>query len=154
MSSEPHTADYRTLIADSQSLTIATCTEDGTAEVSYAPFLAYENTYYIYVSRLARHTGNMLHQGRASIMFIEPEAATLNPFARQRVTFDCRVTEIEKQQVEYGQLLDMLQNRFGETVGILRSLADFHLMALTPTRGHYVAGFGKAFSINIDNSNL
>jgi hypothetical protein len=153
MSSEPHTADYRTLIADSQSLTIATCTEDGVAEVSYAPFLAYENIYYIYVSRLARHTGNMLRQGQASIMFIEPEAVTLNPFARQRVTFDCSVTEIERQQVEYGQLLDMLQNRFGETVGILRSLADFHLMALTPTRGHYVAGFGKAFTINIDNSN-
>lgn len=154
MGSETQAADYLSLIADSQSLVIASCSEHGTAEVSYAPFLHFQNAYYIYVSRLARHTGNMLSRRQASIMFIEPEADVANPFARRRVIFNCAVNEIDKQQATYEQLLDRLQSRFGETVAVLRSLADFHLLALTPLRGHYVAGFGKAFTINIDNGDL
>lgn len=151
MSSEPLATDYRSLIANSQSLVIASCSEHGVPEVSYAPFLEYQNTYYIYVSQLARHTGNMLRQGQASIMFIEPEAEATNPFARRRLVFECTVGEIDKLQVAYAELLDMLQDRFGETIAVLRSLADFHLLALTPLRGQYVAGFGKAFSIDVEN---
>ncbi|AMK76264.1 MULTISPECIES: HugZ family protein [Methylomonas] len=154
MSSEPLAADYRTLIANSQSLIIASSSESGVAEVSYAPFLDYQNTFYIYVSQLARHTGNMLQQRRASIMFIEPEAEAANPFARRRLVLECAVDEIEKLEATYAQLLDMLQDRFGETVAVLRVLADFHLLALTPVRGQYVAGFGKAFSIHVENGVL
>ncbi|MDT4290071.1 pyridoxamine 5'-phosphate oxidase family protein [Methylomonas sp. MO1] len=154
MSAEPLAADYRTLIANSQSLIIASSSELGTAEVSYAPFLEYQNTYYIYVSQLARHTGNMLRQRQASIMFIEPEAEAVNPFARRRLVFECAVGEVDKPQAAYAQLLDMLQDRFGETVSVLRSLADFHLLALTPLRGQYVAGFGKAFTIDVENGVL
>jgi hypothetical protein len=151
MSAEPLAADYRTLIANSQSLIIASSSELGAAEVSYAPFLAYQNTFYIYVSQLARHTGNMLRQRQASIMFIEPESEAVNPFARRRLVFECTVGEIDKLQAAYAQLLDRLQDRFGETVTVLRSLTDFHLLALTPLRGQYVAGFGKAFSIDVEN---
>ncbi|MDX8129039.1 HugZ family protein [Methylomonas sp. LW13] len=154
MSSEPLAADYRTLIANSQSLIIASSSELGTAEVSYAPFLDYQNTYYIYVSQLARHTGNMLRQRQASIMFIEPEAEAVNPFARRRLVIECEVGEIDKTHAAYTQLLDKLQQRFGETVAVLRSLADFHLLALTPLRGQYVAGFGKAFSMDVENGVL
>ena len=154
MSPKTQSADYQTLISDSQSLMLATSSEQGVAEISYAPFLHVENTYYIYVSRLARHTGNMLVRRQASIMFIEPEATARNAFARRRVVFDCVVSEVDKQQTAYEPLLDKLQSRFGETVAVLRSLADFHLLALTPLRGQYVAGFGKAFPINIDNGEL
>ncbi|WKJ91023.1 pyridoxamine 5'-phosphate oxidase family protein [Methylomonas montana] len=154
MSSQALAADYRGLIARSQSVAIATCSEHGEAEASYAPFLEYENTYYVYVSQLAKHTGNMLRQGQASIMFIEPEADAANPFARQRVVFNCKVSELDKQHPLYDQLLDALQNRFGETVAVLRALPDFHLLALTPLRGQYVAGFGKALVINADNGEL
>ncbi|OQW72951.1 MAG: pyridoxamine 5-phosphate oxidase [Proteobacteria bacterium ST_bin11] len=151
MSSEPLETDYRNLIANSQSLIIASSSEQGVAEASYAPFLEYEHTYYIYVSQLARHTGNMLRHCQASIMFIEPETESVNPFARRRLVFECRVGEIDKLDSDYEQLLERLQSRFGETVAVLRSLADFHLLALTPLRGQYVAGFGKAFSINVEN---
>lgn len=154
MSSQTLATDYRGLIARSQSVAIATCSEQGEAEVSYAPVLEYENTYYVYVSQLAKHTGNMQRQGQASIMFIEPEADAANPFARQRVIFNCSVNEIDKTHTLYQPLLDALQGRFGETVVVLRSLPDFHLLALTPLRGQYVAGFGKALAINTDNGEL
>ena len=42
-----------------------------------------------------------------------------------------------------------MQEKFGETIELLRSLPDFHLLALTPVNGKYVAGFGKAYSINV-----
>lgn len=140
--------DYHVLIANSQSLIMASCADNGDPDVSYAPFVRHQNAFYIYVSQLARHTGNLLRQQRASIMFIEPEAESVNPFARRRVTFDCAVTEIAKQQVEYNTLLALFHDRLGETVAVLRQLPDFHLLALTPTRGQFVAGFGKAFTLD------
>lgn len=48
----------------------------------------------------------------------------------------------------------IFKERFGETVDLLQSLPDFHLLALTPVSGKYIAGFGKAFSIDTDNDTL
>jgi putative heme iron utilization protein len=146
--------DYRALIASCNSLALATCSEQGEADASYAPFIEIENTFYVYVSRLAKHTDNMLRRRQASIMFIEPEAATGNPFARQRVIYNCNISEIDRQEAVYQQVVDILQNRFGEIVAVLRSLPDFHLLALRPTQGQYIAGFGKAFIINAENGAL
>lgn len=154
MTEIPNVADFRVLIDCCQSLSLASWSEHAKAEISYAPFLAFENGFYIFVSQLARHTGNMLGTGQASIMFIEPEAAAANPFARQRAIFDCAVEEIDQQQPYYEKILDLFQHRHGETVGILRALPDFHLLVLRPTRGQFVAGFGKAFTINVENGGL
>ncbi len=154
MSSEPLAADYQTLIDNSQSLIIASCAENGAALASYAPFLAFENAFYVYLSQLAQHTANMLRHRQASIMFIEPEADAHNAFARRRLVLDCTVDEIARQHSAYEQLLDQMQNRLGDTLGVLRSLPDFHLLALTPSSGQYVAGFGKAFILKLDNGVL
>ena len=144
-------ADYRALIASQRRLHLATSNENGDADISYAPYLQRDNVFYVFVSRLARHTGNMLRAGQASIMFIQPESEAANPFARQRLMFHCRVAEIGRDDALYVQVLDDLHNRFGETVSVLRSLPDFHLLALTPLQGQYVAGFGKAFRVDAGN---
>jgi heme oxygenase (biliverdin-IX-beta and delta-forming) len=39
---------------------------------------------------------------------------------------------------------------FGEIVSLLRQLPDFHLFALTPTQGQFIAGFGKAFVVDAE----
>ena len=147
-------ADYRALIASLRTLQLATIGAEGEAEISYAPFLEFENAFYVYVSTLASHTGNMLRSKQAAVMFIQPEAEAVNLFARQRLVFNCRVEEISRENELYSRLLDALRDRFGEVVGILRSLPDFHLLALTPRQGQYVAGFGKAFKIDPGNGEL
>jgi len=147
-------ADYRDLIAGQLSLQLATSNNNGEAEISYAPFLQYRNAFYVYVSTLAKHTGNMLSSKQASIMIIQPEAEAGNPFARKRLAFNCQVAEIGKDHESYSLVLDAMQSRLGEMVGLLRTLPDFHLLALEPQQGQYIAGFGKAFNIDVDSGAL
>lgn len=151
---QKHQADYRHLIDSQRTLLLATCSEIGDADISYAPYLYVDEIFYVYVSEMAKHTGNMLRTRQASVMFIQPEAEAANFFARQRLVFNCRVTEIDKGDIAYSHLLDAMQGRLGEVVGILRSLSDFHLLALTPQQGQFVAGFGKAFGIELASGRL
>ncbi|MCK9607094.1 MAG: pyridoxamine 5'-phosphate oxidase family protein [Methylomonas sp.] len=136
------------LIRRQNSLLIASRSADGAVAISYAPYLREEAGFYIFVSEQAKHTQNLLVQPQASILFIEPEAEAGNPFARRRLTFDCRVLEISKTHAEYAQKLDGMAVKFGEIIGILRTLTDFHLLLLQPQAGQFVAGFGKAFTVD------
>ena len=103
---------------------------------------------------MARHTNNLFTNPQASILFIRPEAECNNLFARERAILNCRVKEIAKDDKTHTQQLDALQNQFGEVVALLRSLSDFHLFALEPQEGRYIIGFGRAFTINLNNDTL
>lgn len=136
------------LIQQQNSLLIASRSVEGAVAISYAPYVRDETGFYIFISELAQHTQNLLTQPRASILFIEPEATASNPFARQRLTFDCVVREISKHHRDYAQQLDAMALKFGEIVAVLRTLPDFHLLVLQPQAGQFVAGFGKAYSVD------
>ena len=143
------------LIQSQQTLLLSTVTAQGEPESSYAPYVRdSQGVFYIYVSELAAHTKHMLLKRSASILFIQPEKETKNLFARERVTFDCTVSEIKKLDESYNEQLQIMKQQFGETVDLLRSLNDFHLLALTPIKGRYIAGFGKAFFINTTDGTL
>jgi len=141
--------DVRTLIASQQSLQLASCNAAGEAEISYAPFILLERIFYIFVSALAPHTSNMLQTAQASIMFIQAEADAADIFARQRLTFNCQVIEIDNEHTLYNKILDAMLERYGDIITILRALPDFYLLALTPNQaGRYVTGFGKTFKVD------
>lgn len=138
------------LIARQKTLLLSSRSPEGVVDISYAPYLLEDSKYYIYVSELARHTQNLLAVPQASILFIEPEDAANNLFARQRLTFNCQVEEIDKNTHCYSHCLDAMADKFGDIVSVLRALPDFHLLALTPRQGLFVAGFGKAVGVNGD----
>lgn len=147
--------NYQQLIKSQKTLILSTITRQGKAESSYAPYVRDEKgRFYIFVSELATHTHNMLNTKSASILFIQPEEQTKNLFARERVVFDCSISEVQKQDKCYYKQMLIMKDKFGETVDLLQSLPDFHLLALTPVNGKYIAGFGKAFSINLDDDSL
>ncbi|MCQ8182825.1 pyridoxamine 5'-phosphate oxidase family protein [Methylomonas sp. SURF-1] len=137
-------ADCLSLIAASDGAAIASCTVDGDAEASYAPVLQQDGLFYVYVSGLAKHTGNLLRSRQGSLLFLGDAAG--NPFARPRASVSCTVAEIGRDDPRYVELLDGLEHRFGKVIGLLRNLPDFRLLALTPIRYHYIAGFGQAYS--------
>jgi len=152
---EQYTKSYQQLILSQKSVVLSTATENGKAESSYAPYVRDEaGVFYIFVSELASHTKNMLQNQQASILFIQPETESKNLFARERVVFDCSINEVEKQDECYYKQMLIMQKQFGETVTLLQRLPDFHLLALTPVNGKYIAGFGQAFSINMDDDSL
>ena len=125
---------------------IASTDADDGPHISYAPYIGDgDGNFIIFISELARHTANLLGNPQAGLMFIEDEAGSRNPFARRRLSYDCRVSEIQGDSPDAAALLDALQQRFGNIVGSLRQLPDFHLIRLSPLQGSYVKGFGAAY---------
>ena len=152
---EDHTGKYRELILSQQTLLLSTVTEQNEPECSYAPYVRDQHgVFYIYVSEMAAHTRNMLEKGCASVLFIRPEKEVQNIFARERVVFKCVVNEVQNSDERYDKQLLKMKDKFGETVELLRSLSDFHLLALTPLNGKYIAGFGQAFSIDLTSDRV
>lgn len=142
-------ASLQVLITRHQTLTLSTLSAKGDPEISYTPFLRGENgQFYIFISELAHHTPNLLANSACAIFFAAPEAETKNPFARERAFFNCNAEELPRGTTECDQWLDLMQEKFGNTVELLRKLPDFHLFVLTPFEGQYTIGFGKAFRIN------
>ncbi|MBF0220112.1 MAG: pyridoxamine 5'-phosphate oxidase family protein [Gammaproteobacteria bacterium] len=129
-------------------LLLATVNDDGTPEATSAPYLEEGAYFYLFVSELAPHTRNLLNRHQASVLFIENEDEASNPFARKRLSYQCHAKEIPANDPDYGVILDKMEQQFGKLLQTLRQLQDFHLLQLQPQQGHYVAGFGRAFTID------
>jgi putative heme iron utilization protein len=146
---------YHELLVSQQTLLLSTASANDVPDISYAPFVR-DNAglFYIYVSDMACHTANLLNNPQASILFIRPESETPNLFARERAVLSCSVKEIIRDDEIYTDRIQALQDKFGEVVSLLRSLSDFHLFALSPESGRYIVGFGRAFTINMNDGTL
>lgn len=147
--------DLHAILAEAQalhqqfsSLLLATVSATDEPLASYAPYVIDdEGGFCIYVSELAGHTGNLLSTGKASVLFIEDESHSRQIFARKRLTFDCSACEIDRGSPTFEALMDAFDIRHGHIMSMLRSLRDFHLFRLQPTRAVYVRGFGEAFTL-------
>jgi heme iron utilization protein len=129
------------------SVMMATISADGKPDASYAVHVFHDNAYYVYISELARHTENLMHSGKVSLMFIENEEQAQNLFARQRMTLECSASAVERDSKHFDQILDLFEQRFGTIIQMLRSLTDFHLFRIEPQSGSYVRGFAQAYHL-------
>jgi heme iron utilization protein len=130
-----------------ETLLLATVDLDGLPNVSYAPFAPADEGFYILVSDLARHGGNLRQCKNVSVMMIEDEARATRIFARKRLTFDAVAQFISRDTKAFLQGVMALSGRFGTMPDNLAALADFNLYLLVPTQGLFVKGFGQAFSL-------
>ena len=130
-----------------QSLNLATCNRECEPEASYAPFVELDGNYYIYVSDLSAHTGNLAQNKRCSILFIESEAEAKHLFARKRLSMNCLAAELPRETLEFNQMMDRFIQKFGDFFGMLRNMSDFHLYRLSPETGNFVAGFAQAYRL-------
>lgn len=144
----------RALEQSKRTLLLSTLSASGLPEISYAPYLRSEQGgFYIFISRLANHTVNLLAQPVCSVLFIENENESRNVFARERLSYACEVEEVSADSEAYDVVLDKMERHLGQTMQLLRGLPDFHLFKLNPKSGSYVVGFGKAFEVDpVDNS--
>lgn len=152
MSTQNPQVQLQQLISHCQTLQLASLTPTGHPAISYAPFIQdSQGNFYIFISQLATHTQDLLAQPKAAIMLIADEQDTRQIFARTRVSYECEAFAIQRHAPEYPALLDAMQARFGEVVGLLRGLGDFVLFKLKPTAGRFVMGFGQAFQLTGHN---
>lgn len=131
-----------------QTLQLATVSADGLPEASYAPYVADQGRYWVYLSDLARHTANLLASGRASVLFIESEEQAKHLFARERLTLSCVAAACPRGTPRFEAVLDLFEERFGKFIQVIRPLQDFRLFELRPVSGSYVAGFARAYTLD------
>ena len=141
--------EYLNFLKKYHSLQLSTIGKNGRPESSYAPFVADQNNqFYIYISALASHTKNLLHDSRAGIMFIEPEEQAENIFARKRLTFDCDAEIVVRETQDWMRIMSLFDDFARELMQTLRMLADFQLIRLKANSGLFVKGFRKAYEIS------
>jgi len=143
------------LIESLQSAQLATLNNLGQADISYTPFLYLKErdtrSFYIFISDLAKHTANIKHTRKLSAMFIQDEANATNVFARERLILECNTVLIERDEDAWTKVLSAFESKHGNTVGILKTLPDFHLFQLTAIAGSFIQGFGKAYKLSGEN---
>jgi len=128
------------------SVVISSVSTQGAPEASYAPFVRLDdNAFYLYISQLARHTGNLSATGRASLLLVEDEAGAGEVFARRRLTFACSASIVTRGSSRWTEILDVFDRKFGEVMKMIRPLEDFVLFRLDPESGRYVRGFAQAY---------
>lgn len=147
-------ANYNNFPRLFQSLLLATVSPEGNPCASYAPFVMdADKNFYIFASDLSAHTSNLKTTGKVSVLLIEDEARSQNIFARQRLSFDCQATLMEKNSPHWDEIANQFQERFGQIIEMLRNLSDFHIFQLTPKEGLFISGFGAAYKVSGDRLN-
>ena len=159
------------LLNSRQSLIISTLNANGVTETSVAATFFDGQAFYIFTSELSQHTKNLVSALRAnqktnkdviiSGLLLADEAETEQMFARERMSFQLKVSEVlrddlnnmvqkesskDKENSNHQTVLKGFKEHFGDVVVLLQSLPDFHLFKLSPRTGTYVVGFGQAFA--------
>ncbi|MDR4952712.1 pyridoxamine 5'-phosphate oxidase family protein [Chryseobacterium sp. ES2] len=146
--SKPVTPKVKELINASKSIILATVDAEGNPNSSYAPFVQVDQTFYILVSFMAKHTKNLADGRKTSIMFIEDESATKQIYARERLTIEAATSQIERDSEVWNTVVAKLKENHGKVVDVISEMGDFILIALQPVKGSYVNGFGSAYFVD------
>ncbi|MFK5986761.1 MAG: heme utilization protein HutZ [Pseudomonadota bacterium] len=118
--------------------------------ISYTPFIfdKEKQQFFIYISKLAEHGQYLPGNKSIAILLIEDEQRCKNLFARKRLTYNCSIKAITRDNPLWTEQIKIFQQQFGKIMDLLSQFSDFDLYSLTPERGTYVQGFGKAYRIH------
>lgn len=142
------------LLEDYQSVVLGSIAENGYPFSSYAPCYYDGEKIYIFISDIATHSKNIKNNPKASALFIEDENQSDNIFARKRISLQCDVTIIPREDRSFNPVMDAFQARHeGGTLTMLMGMSDFNLYALTPIYGEATFGFGEAYNIGGEKMN-
>lgn len=130
-----------------KSAVLGTLGENGYPFSSYAPFYYDGKTVYIFISDIATHAQNMQRDPRASVLFIEDESSSPQIFARKRISLQCDVKRIDREEDIFEPVMHAFIAKQGGTLSMLMGMRDFNLYALTPIYGEATFGFGDAYHV-------
>lgn len=146
-----------------KSLVLSTLSQQGELETSVVPFVRLSQTDWgIWVSELSTHTQNLRFltrqnnlkngvpksAGLVSGLLLSDESDTPEMFARERMSLQFKVVQIEKGTESEALILRQFSENFGEVVEVLKTLPDFHFFKLEVIWGRYIKGFGAAYSFD------
>lgn len=119
--------------------------EPNLAMVAYA-FADDFSAFYIHVSKLGKHTGDMENDPRLSLLITEADDRRPDPQTLARLSLRGMAVILPRTDAGYAQVRSIYLQRFPEAEQLF-SLGDFNLWKIIPTSGRFVAGFGRAFNL-------
>lgn len=135
------------LLKPFQSTVLGSIGKNGYPFSSYAPFYYDGEVVYIFISDIATHAKNMQTIPKASAFFIEDESITENIFKRKRISLQCDVETIDREDHVFDSIMEAFVAKQGQTLTMLMGMKDFNLYKLTPIYGEATFGFGEAYHI-------
>ncbi|MBE7437522.1 MAG: pyridoxamine 5'-phosphate oxidase family protein [Spirochaetales bacterium] len=136
-------------LLEAKSVILASADQNAEPHASYAPFVRdAEGAIYVYLSELARHYHTLTENSRASAFFVEDEALSANIFARKRLTVQCSVQPLPREEEQAARVFDLFSERYGKFFAHLKDMKDFHLFRLSPENATLVIGFGAAYRLD------
>ncbi len=77
-----------------------------------------------------------------------------NIFARKRISLQCDVTSVSRDEKRFNTIMESFQHKFDTNmVTMLMGMKDFNLYALKPIYGEATFGFGEAYNIGGEKMN-
>ena len=104
------------------------------------------SAFYIHVSKLGKHTGDMEQDPHVSLLFTETDDGRADPQTLARVSIQGMAAPLPKTDPGYDRVKSLYLARSPEAEKLF-SLGDFNLWRISPKGGRFVAGFGKAFNL-------
>ncbi|MFC2057874.1 HugZ family protein [Campylobacterota bacterium] len=142
------------LLSGYKSVVLGTQGSNGYPFSSYAPFYYDGEQVYIFISNIATHARNIQTTHKASAFFIEDENKSENIFARKRISLQCDVTSISRDEETFNTVMEKFQDKFdANMIMMLMVMKDFNLYALKPIYGEATFGFGEAYHIGGEKMN-
>ncbi|SBS33018.1 Pyridoxamine 5'-phosphate oxidase [Marinomonas spartinae] len=138
----------KTILETVTSLQLATLSLQNRPFSSYAPYALGENCFYLLVSELSPHTHHLHNHPIGCVMIVQQESESNNPYLRPRVQYDVTAEFIEQDSEEWTTGIQLLTDRFGETVTTLVAQKDFYLVRLDPEKVNFIRQFKNDYVID------
>jgi putative heme iron utilization protein len=145
--------EFQHFLDHQKTVQLATLDSNNAPDASYAPYVKFENAYYLFLSDLAKHSINLKQNPAISLLFIEDEATAKNLFARRRVVLRGRATVINRESSTYATVMAEFKHCFGGFIDVIEPLQDFNLFQIAPKQGRFIRGFAQAFELSGEGLN-
>jgi heme iron utilization protein len=119
--------------------------EPNLAMVAYA-FAKDFSAFYIHVSKLGKHTTDMLDDPRVSLLITETDDRRPDPQTLARLSIRGIAEILPRTDPDYAEIKAIYLARFPEAEQFFQ-LGDFNIWQIQPKGGRFVAGFGRAFNL-------
>lgn len=122
----------------------------GTPLSSYVAYVPDgEGALLVHISRLAKHTTNLLENPQASLSISEVDSGDGDPQTLARVSLQTGVTVIEREADAYQTARDQYIQALPEAHQLF-NFADFVLFKFKIEEVRFVAGFGASFTLSAE----
>jgi heme iron utilization protein len=105
--------------------------------------------FVIHVSRLATHTGDLLANPAVSLLVMAHPDATTSPLALPRISIQGRARVCPPDDPAYPEARSCYLAKLPESEELF-SFQDFSLVVIEPRSLRFVAGFGRAMTLTVE----